>query len=121
MQSKSERNSQGPLVTRAMLRAASRLRLTDRMIGGIIGVSDATIVHIRQGRHVLTQKPFELAVLLVRLSDSLDRMVGGDERSARSWLKSHNSVLGGIPIKKIQTIAGLAETIAYLETRLARV
>jgi Protein of unknown function (DUF2384) len=117
MQSKAQRNSQGPLVTRAVLPVAAKLRLTDRMIGHIIGVSDATLLRMHQGQFVLTKKPFELAVLLIRLFESLDRIVGGDEQSARSWLRSRNTILGGKPIERIQTISGLTETITYLETR----
>ena len=89
MQSKTQRNSQGTLVTRTVLQVAAKLRL-------------------------------ELAVLLVRLFESLDRIVGGDEQSARSWSRSRNAVRGGTPIERIQTISCLTDTIAYLETRLAR-
>src|ERR1051326_234287 len=121
MQSKSRRNAEGQLVTRAVLRAGSKLRLTDHVIGHIIGVSHATVLRMRQGHYVLTKKPLELAVLLIRLFESLDRTVCGDEQSARSWLRSDNALLGAIPINKIQTVSGLTETIAYLETRSARV
>jgi hypothetical protein len=121
MHSKSERNAEGQVVTRAVLRIASKLRLTDQVIGRIIGVSDATVLRMHQGRYVLTKKPLELGVLLIRLFESLDRMVCGDEQSTQSWLRSDNSLLGATPIKKIQTASGLTETIAYLETRLARI
>jgi uncharacterized protein (DUF2384 family) len=118
MQSTAQRNSQGALVAKAVLRVASKLRLPDRTIGHVIGVSDATVLRMHRGQYVLTKKPFELAVLLVRLFETLDRIVGGDEQSARSWLRSHNAILGARPIERIQTISGLTETIAYLDTRL---
>jgi Protein of unknown function (DUF2384) len=121
MKAKSKTNKKGPLLTRTVLRVGSRLQLTDELIGRIIGVSDATVCRMRHGHFVLTEKPLELAVLLIRLFDSLERMVDGNEQSARSWLRSHNTVLNGVPIEKIRTISGLAETISYLETRLARV
>ena len=122
MQSKSTRNSEGPLVTRAVIRVASTLRLTDEMVGHVIGISHATLSRMRRGRYVLTKKKrFELAVLLVRLFQTLDRIVGGDEQSARCWLRSHNTMLNGAPIDKIRTVSGLTETISYLETRLGRV
>jgi hypothetical protein len=121
MQSKPERNAEGQVVTRAVLRIAAKLRLTDQVIGHIIGVSDAIVLRMRQGRYVLTKKPLELGILLIRLFESLDRMVCGDERSAQSWLRSDNALLGATPIKKIQTVWGLTETIAYLESRLARI
>ena len=117
MASKAQRNSQGALVTRAVLRVASKLRLPDQTMGHVIGVSDATVMRMHGGQYVLTKKPFELAVLLIRLFESLDRVVDGDEESARSWLRSPNAILGGTPIERIQSISGLTETIAYLDTR----
>jgi hypothetical protein len=94
------------VVTRAVLRAGSRLGLTNRAIGRIIGLAGS-------------DKSFELAVLLVRLFRSLDAIVGGDEATARSWLRSENAVLGAQPIEKIQTISGLVDVIAYLDARRA--
>ena len=93
MQSNAQRNSQGMLVTKAVLRVAAKLRLTDRMIGHIIGVSDATLLRMHRGQYVLTKKPFELAVLLIRLFESLDRVAGGDDESAQSWLRSPSRLL----------------------------
>ena len=64
-------------------------------------------------------KPFELAVLLVRLYRSLDAIVAGDENVAKAWLRNDNSALGGKPIEAIQTVPGLVEVIAYLDARRA--
>ena len=66
-------------------------------------------------------KPFELAVLFVRLFRSLDAIVCGDARPAHSWLNRTNEVLGARPIEKIRTVAGLMEVIAYLDARRARI
>lgn len=109
------------VVTRAVLRAGSRLGLTNRAIGRVIGVSEATVSRMGSGDYILGRgdKSFELAVLLVRLFRSLDAIVGGDEAIARSWLRSPNTVLGEQPIDKIQTISGLIDVIAYLDARRA--
>jgi hypothetical protein len=111
----------GSVLTRATLRAGTRLGLTNRTIGRIIGVSEATVSRMGSGDYVLApgDKPFELAVLLVRLFRSVDAIVGGDEETARSWLRSENSALGAAPIDKIQTISGLVDVIAYLDARRA--
>jgi hypothetical protein len=109
----------GPVLTRAVLRAGARLGLTKRAIGRIIGVSEATVSRMGSGDYVLARgrKPFELAVLLVRLFRSVDAIVGGNEETARSWLRSENIALGAAPIEKIQTISGLTDVIAYLDAR----
>ena len=118
---KARSSTEAAVVTRAVLRAGSRLGLTNRAIGRIIGVSEATVSRMGSGDYVLAlgDKSFELAILLVRLFRSLDAIVGGDEATARSWLRSENTALGSQPIEKIQTISGLVDVIAYLDARRA--
>jgi len=120
-QSRTATASDGSVLTQATLRAATRLGLTNRAIGRIIGVSEATVSRMGSGDYVLArgEKPFELAVLLVRLFRSIDAIVGGDEQTARSWLRSENTALGAAPIEKIQTVSGLVDVIAYLDARRA--
>ena len=111
------------VVTKAELRAAERLGLTARLTAATIGVSEATFSRLRTGTAVLEvgSKPFELAVLLVRLFRSLDAIVGGDEKVARAWMKSGNLVLGGAPAEKIRSVTGLVDVISYLDARRALV
>lgn len=113
--------SEGTVLTRAVLRAASRLGLANKTIARVIGVSEATVSRMGSGDYILARgdKSFELAALLVRLFRSLDAIVGGDEETARSWLRSDNTALGAPPIDKIQTIPGLVDVIAYLDARRA--
>uniref|UniRef100_UPI002FDE71E8 MbcA/ParS/Xre antitoxin family protein n=1 Tax=Pinisolibacter sp. TaxID=2172024 RepID=UPI002FDE71E8 len=66
-------------------------------------------------------KPYELAVLFVRLFRSLDAVTGGDEAVARAWMANANTALGSTPIERIGTITGLIDVIAYLDARRARV
>ena len=59
----------GALVTKALLRAAARLELASKDLARILGLSEATVSRMSRGAYVLTpeQKPFELALLFVRL------------------------------------------------------
>ncbi len=109
----------GAVVTRALLRAANRLDVPQKAVSRIIGVSEATMSRMHAGRVTLSpaDKPFELAVLFVRLFRSLDAMVGGDEASARAWLRGENLALGGVPLAIIQTVTGLVDVVAYLDSR----
>lgn len=113
----------GALVTRAVLRAAARLEVSNKELARILGLSEATVSRMNAGAYRLAagQKPFELALLLVRLYRSLDSVVGGDAAVAKTWLRAENGALGGVPLARIMTIAGLAETIAYLDARRALV
>jgi hypothetical protein len=117
----SARPAEGPVLTKAVVRAADSLDVTARTLAGIIGVSEATVSRMRKGDFALEpgSKPFELAVLFVRLFRSLDAIVGGDETVARAWLKNANSALGGTPEERIRTIPGLVDAIAYLDARRA--
>ena len=62
------------------MRAADLLDITARMLASVIGVSEATVSRMRREEFLLERgtKPFELAVLFVRLFRSLDAIVGGD-------------------------------------------
>jgi hypothetical protein len=114
---------EGAVVTKATLRAADRLGLTAKLVASVIGVSEATVSRMKKGDLTLEtgSKPFELAVLVVRLFRSLDAIAGGDEKVSRAWMKNENLALGGAPVEKIVTVAGLLDVIAYLDARRALV
>jgi hypothetical protein len=109
------------LVTKAALRASARLEVSNKELARILGVSEATVSRMGSGAYTLPpgQKPFELALLFVRLYRSLDSIVGGDQKVAQAWLRAENTALGGVPLQRIMSIAGLLETIAYLDARRA--
>ena len=111
------------MLSKAVLRAAEQLGITAKTLATVIGVSEATLSRTKRGDFTLHAgtKPFELAVLFVRMFRSLDAIVGGDAMSARSWLNNTNEVFDGRPIEKITTITGLMDVIAYLDARRARV
>jgi hypothetical protein len=113
--------AQGTVTTKAALRAAGRLGLSSKMLGRIIGVSEATVSRMGTGAYTLSpgDKPFELAVLFIRLFRSLDAMVGGDEAAATAWLKHENLALGDAPLRLIQSVSGLVHVLAYLDARRA--
>ena len=112
---------QAAVLTKATLRAATRLGLTNKFLAAVIGVSEATVSRMSGGGYTLQhgQKSFELAVLFVRLYRSLDAIVGGDDAVAASWLKNRNTVLDAEPLALIQTIPGLMNVIQYLDARRA--
>jgi hypothetical protein len=112
---------QGVVLTKATLRAASRLGLTNKLLATVIGVSEATVSRMQNGDYTLRRgrKPFELAILFVRLYRSLDAIVGGDDTVAGAWVKNRNTVLNTEPLVLIQTVPGLMNVIQYLDARRA--
>jgi hypothetical protein len=111
------------VVTKAVLRAAGRLGLPNRVLAGILGLSEATISRMGSGTYLLTpgDKPFELAVLFLRLFRALDAIVGGDAPAARAWLQTENTVLGAAPVRLIESVSGLVNVVGYLDARRALV
>ena len=96
---------------------------TITVIAAELGVSEATLSRMKRGDFLLQPgtKPFELALLFVRLYRSLDAIVGGEDQVAASWLAHSNTALNGKPLDKIQSVSGLIDVIAYLDARRALV
>lgn len=109
------------VVTKAALRAADRLGIRNTVLARIVGVSEPTVSRMRRGDYLLTkdQKPFELAVLFIRLYRSLDAIVDGDDMVAQNWMQNENATLNGRPLALIQSVAGLVNVIQYLDARRA--
>jgi hypothetical protein len=114
-------SDEATLLTKAVLRAADRLAIKNAVLARILGLSGPTISRMRNGKYRLDrgQKPFELAVLLIRLYRSLDGIVGGDDSVAADWLTNKNTVLDGVPLELVESVSGLANVIHYLDARRA--
>ena len=113
-------SSEAAVVTTALRRAADRLAIPNSVLAKAIGLSESTVSRLRRGAYVLQpgHKSFELAILVVRLYRSLDSIVAEDA-TATAWLRSSNSVLGSEPIQLLQSVSGLVNVIAYLDSRRA--
>lgn len=116
--------SEGAVLTKATIRAAEKLRISQKVLARIVGLSEAVVSRMNSGAYSLeraTGKPFELAVLFVRSYRSLDAIVGGDDNSASAWVATANTALGGKPIDLMQTVRGLIDVINYLDARRAQI
>ena len=111
------------VVTKAVRRAAERLALSNRAVARILGVSEASVSRMDSGSYLLTpgEKPFEVALLFLRLFRALDAIVAGDEVAARAWLRSEHATLGGVPVVLIQSLSGLVDVVGYVDARRALV
>ncbi|HWV44066.1 MbcA/ParS/Xre antitoxin family protein [Pseudorhodoplanes sp.] len=120
---KPEAEAQASVVTKAVARAAERLGVKNNTLSRIVGLSEPTVSRLRKGQFVIDprHKSFELALLFIRLYRSLDAVVGGDDAVAAKWLTNPNTALNGTPLELIQTVNGLINVIAYLDSRRARV
>lgn len=119
----STRPDAAAVAARALLRAAELLGMSARELSGVVGLSEASLSRLKRGDAAvrLSGKPYELALLFIRLYRSLDAIMGGDDEASRRWMRADNLALGGAPLARIRTVDGLANVLAYLDARRAPV
>jgi len=105
------------VLTKAVVRAAQILGLSQRELGQILGLSPASVSRMHGGKLHLgpETKEGELALLLLRVFRSLDALVGGETESLRAWLRADNLHLAGVPLERMKTIQGLVDVAVYLD------
>ena len=115
--------TEGVIVSRAVVRAAHHLGLNNAAIAAVVGLSEPTISRMASGGYSLVtgSKPYELAVLLIRLFRGLDAIVGGESQPMQSWMRSPNTALDGIPAQQVRTVAGLVCAVDYVDSFRARI
>lgn len=109
------------VLSAAVCSVADRLEINNAELAMILGLSPATVSRLRRGDYALApnRKEFELGALLVRLYRGLAAIVSGDDNATRSWLRTHNLALRQPPIAAIRSVAGLVETVGYVDARRA--
>lgn len=105
-------------VSKAVIRAANLLDLTQSDLADVLGLSRATASRLANGSYHLDparKREWEMALLFIRMFRSLDALLGhGDQ--ARTWLAGPNTALGGRrPIDEIKTVEGLVQVVQYLD------
>ena len=110
-------------LTKAVVRAAGLLGLTQAALADVLGISGATASRLVGGSYHLQptrKREWEFALLFVRLFRSLDAIVG-NERDASVWLRGENSALGGRPLDLMRSAEGLVRVLHYLDASRSRV
>ena len=110
-------------LTKATIRIADELGISQKTLASIIGLSEPTISRMRKGTFQIERgsgKAFELAQLLLQLFDLLGRLVSGDVTAAKAWLSADNTALGGRPIDLILSSLGLVRVVEYLRASSSR-
>ena len=104
------------VLTRAVVRAAGSLALTQKTLASTLGISEASVSRLARGRVIDPRsKEGELAAVFVRMFRSLDAFLGGDDGKAAAWLHAHNHHLSGTPVELIRTVTGLVHVTEYLD------
>lgn len=110
------------VATKAVIRSASLLALSQQELAQILGVSPATVSRMAVGQRVLQlgTREGDFAMLLVRVFRSLDALVGGDAAKAQAWMNHENVHLGGKPQTLLQRIDGIVHVAEYLDAMRAK-
>lgn len=112
---------QGTVASKAAIRAAGILGLSNAELARVVGVSKSQISRVSNQKAALDGKPLELGLLFVRLYRGLAGIVGPDDEAARSWLRADNLALGKKPIELIISVGGLVNVVDYVDSRRARI
>lgn len=105
------------VLTKATIRAAEQLGLSNSELASVIGVSASTVSRLKGNEKGIApeSKEGELALMLIRVFRSLDPLIGGDDAKRKIWMTSYNKALLGIPSRLIHKADGLVRTLAYLD------
>ena len=105
------------VLTKATIRAADMLGLQSTDLARILGVNTATVSRYKSASACImpASKTGELALLLIRVFESLDRLVSSDSEKRKAWMCSSNKTLNGVPTKLLQRPDGLVRTLDYLD------
>jgi transcriptional regulator with XRE-family HTH domain len=113
----------GDVVLNAARRAADLLGLSQAQLARVIGVDPSTLSRRLSDGRGLDEgtKPYETALLWIRLFRSLDAIVGGQDANARAWLASPNRAFAGQrPRELIDSTEGLVRVVQYLDAHRAK-
>jgi transcriptional regulator with XRE-family HTH domain len=109
-------------LTKAVVRAAGFLSLSQAALADVLGISPATASRLVGGSYSLQptrRREWEFALLFVRMFRSLQAIVGNDH-DAQLWLKHENLALGARPLELIRSAEGLVRVLHYLDASRAR-
>lgn len=105
------------VLTKATLRAADFLGLSQAETAQILGASPSSLSRVARGTRLLRPdtKEGELALLFLRVFRSLDSLFGGNEDQCRRWLRADNHHLAGVPADLLTSVEGLVRVAQYLD------
>jgi transcriptional regulator with XRE-family HTH domain len=105
------------VLTRALLRTAQLLGLSQKDTAQIVGISPASLSRLAAGTRPLQpdSKEGECALLLIRIYRALDALLGGREPDVKAWFHADNEHVGGIPAERVKTLTGLVGVAEYLD------
>lgn len=110
-------------MSKAVMRAADLLGLSQGTLAAILGVSDSTASRLANGTYQLhpgKKREWEFALLFLRIFRSLDAILGHDSQ-AHTWLHDNNRALAGRPVELLKSAEGMVRVLHYLDAARGRI
>lgn len=113
----SKQNSPSRIVSTGLLQAASDLELSGKELGNIVGLSEATVSRLRNGKWTLQKdtKSYEIAMVFLHVHQRLKSVMGGNIDRMKDWLHARNEDLGSSPLTLLNKLQGLFRVLFYLQ------
>ena len=100
------------VLAKAVLAAAKKMGLTYDQLAMVLGI-DLSRINIDYCKLSSLQK--EIALKLIRITNALDSLVGGEISMMQHFMKSPNKITKGIPLDQIQNISELEIVLQFVE------
>ncbi len=121
IKNKKEPSPDERVITEAFLKAGDNLDLKARDLAAVLGVHESRISRMKNGSCLKAgSRDRELALYFLRIFRSLGALFGTNFDDMAGWMHSENKVLAGKPVDKIKSIAGLINTMDYLDQARAK-
>lgn len=117
LQAQSDVEQAPAVISKAVVRAARELSLSQSQLATILGISAATASRLFRGSTLIATdaKGYELAILFLRLYRDLSSLFGGNMDNAIRWLNADNQNFSQPPVTMIQNVTGFVHVIDYLD------
>lgn len=104
------------VLSKALINASRQLTLRQEELANVIGVHRTAITRLKHNLDLRPDsKQGELALLLIRAARALFALAGGDPAWIKHFMRSQNTLTGGIPAEQVQTIQGLMRVVTCLD------
>jgi hypothetical protein len=104
------------VLAKAYLNAAAQLGLNQTELAAVLGMHRTAISRLKQQQAIdPASKQGELALLFVRMARALFALTGGDTDWMRHFMRTPNTVTGGIPAQQIASIQGLMTVLQFVD------
>jgi len=104
------------VLCKAVFNASKALNLRQKELAKVLGFETWGLSRLKnKGTLSPHSKQGELALLLIRVYQSVHALAGGDPVWIKHFMRSTNTMTKGIPAEQIQTVTGLYDVLGFVD------